>query len=434
MKKRNIYSLDNLENVGKASNSANALGDSYANELHNSANELWSSDNGVDNSENSSDNSENDTDNSTIEKNNKSNKQKVKPKSKTQKETEFGGTDREENHKKEEKFVLDLPDMKLLERSVLQSIVGQDEQVRKVITAIYRAKEFESIKANVLIIGNSGTGKTETIKQVAKRLRIPYTEEDATKYTQEGYWGADVVDMIYHLLDKTDWNLKKAENGIIIIDEIDKKAGHDEHDVSGVAVLNSFLKIIEGTTIEIENAKDPFGEDVLQFNTKGLIIIFLGAFKGLEVIRDKRLNRNALGFTKTPTQKEDKQKTRFLKQDLVKYGMPEEFVGRIDTIIEMNKLTKEDLAAILAKSNLSIFKRYRSELKKKGVKLVHSRKLYDIIAEKSLTLDTGARELSNTVNYIFENIVYEVLANPGKYTRCVLSPQIVDDNTKFELS
>ena len=365
----------------------------------------------------------------------KNNRSNAKTKTKKQKDAELGGTDKKTHVEENEDYKIVLPDMKSIEKSVLGSIVGQDEQVRQVITAIYRAKELKSIKANVLIIGNSGTGETETIKQVAKRLRIPYTEEDATKYTQEGYWGADVVDMLYHLLDKTNGNIKEAENGIIIIDEIDKKAGNDVRDVSGVTVLNSLLKIIEGSIVELDDLADPFGEEIIQFNTKNLIIIFLGAFKGLEKIRDKRLNRNMVGFAYNEEHKKtNAQKTRFLKQDLVKYGMPEEFVGRIDTIIEMNKLTKEDLATILAKSNLSIFKRYRAELKKKGVKLVHSRKLYDIIAEKSLTLDTGARELSNTVNYIFENIIYEVLANPGKYTRCVLSPQIVDDNTKFELS
>ena len=365
----------------------------------------------------------------------KNNGSSAKTKTKKQKDVDLGGTEKKVNVEKKEDYKFVLPDMKSIEKSVLGSIVGQDEQVRQVITAIYRAKELKSIKANVLIIGNSGTGKTETIKQVAKRLRIPYTEEDATKYTQEGYWGADVVDMLYHLLDKTNGNIKEAENGIIIIDEIDKKAGNDVRDVSGVTVLNSLLKIIEGSIVELDDLADPFGEETIQFNTKNLIIIFLGAFKGLEKIRDKRLNRNMVGFAYNEEHKKtNAQKTRFLKQDLVKYGMPEEFVGRIDTIIEMNKLTKEDLATILAKSNLSILKRYRAELKKKGVKLVHSRKLYDIIAERSLTLDTGARELSNTVNYIFENIIYEVLANPGKYTRCVLSPQIVDDNTKFELS
>lgn len=120
----------------------------------------------------------------------------------------------------------------------------EEEQVRQIITAIYRAINFKTIKSNVLVIGNSGTGKTETIKQIAKRLHIPYTIEDATKYTQEGYYGADVNDMIYNLLENANLDIEKAQKGIIVIDEIDKKAGHEENDVSGTKVLKSLLKII----------------------------------------------------------------------------------------------------------------------------------------------------------------------------------------------
>lgn len=328
-----------------------------------------------------------------------------------------------------------LPDIKKVEQGVLQCIIGQDKQVRQMITSIYRAINFKTIKSNVLIIGNSGTGKTETIKQIAKRLKIPYTIEDATKYTQEGYYGSDVSDMIYNLLDNAEQDVEKAQNGIIIIDEIDKKAGHEEKDVAGTEVLKSLLKIIEGTIIKIPSIEDPFEESMINFDTKNIIVVFLGAFSGLDKIRDKRLNSNPLGFyDKTTNNEETEQKTRFLKQDLVQYGMPEEFVGRIDTIIEMNKLKKEDLALILRKSKLSIFKRYQAELKKKGIRLSYNRKIFELIAEESLALDTGARELSNTVNHMFENILYDIIANPGQYTKCTLLPEIVQDNTKYELS
>lgn len=323
------------------------------------------------------------------------------------------------------------PDIRTVERNVLQYIIGQDKQVRQIITSIYRAINFKSIKANVLIIGNSGTGKTATIEQVAKRLRIPYTIEDATKYTQEGYYGADVNDMIYNLLENAGNDFERAQKGIIVIDEIDKKAGHEEHDVSGTEVLKSLLKIIEGTRIKIPNPDDPFSEEMIDFDTRNIIIIFMGAFSGMDKIRDKRLNTNQLGFVDNKDNTNDSTKSRFLKQDLVKYGMPEEFVGRIDTIIEMNKLTKQDLTLILRKSKLSIFKRYQAELQQKGISLAYDEKLFELIAEESLALDTGARELSNTVNYIFENIIYDVLANPGKFTKCKLDLDIVNDNTKY---
>ena len=320
-----------------------------------------------------------------------------------------------------------IPDIKLLEQDVLKSIIGQDSQVKKIVTAIYRSIYFDTLKSNVLIIGNSGTGKTETIRQIAKRLNIPYTIEDATKYTKEGYYGADVNDMIYNLIENANNDIKRAQHGIIIIDEIDKKVSDElESDISGSDVLKSLLKIIEGTKIK---------DGIIDFDTKNLIVIFMGAFSGLEKIREKRVEVNNIGFNyaKDFSIKQDESKTKFLKKDLVKFGMPEEFVGRIDTIIEMNKLTKEDLVKILRNSNLSIFRKYQKELKRKGIVLSYDGKLFELIAEKSMDLDTGARELSNTVNYIFENIIYDVMANPNKFQKCNLSLNIVNDNSKYTL-
>ena len=326
-----------------------------------------------------------------------------------------------------------IPSINSIEDEVLECIVGQDKQVRQIITAIYRTIEFENMKTNLLVIGNSGTGKTETVTQIAKRLNIPYTIEDATKYTKEGYYGNDVENMISNLLDNANQNVERAQHGIIIIDEIDKKAGHADHDISGTDVLKSLLKIIEGTTIKMYNPEDPYSDEKINFNTKDIVIIFLGAFSGLEKIRDKRLNSTPLGFS-SKTREAETTKSRYIKKDLVEYGMPEEFVGRIDTIIEMNKLNKENLVTILKTSKLSIFRIYETELEKKGIVLDYNPKLFESIAEESLALDTGARELKNTVNYVFENIMYDVISNPGKYSKCTLDLDIVHDNTKYKLT
>lgn len=362
---------------------------------------------------------------------------KAKPKS--EQGTDLGSGNKIAVKPKSVRHRKSLPSLLNVERDVKQYIIGQDEAVRKIITSIYRARSFKSIKANVLVIGGSGTGKTETVKQVAKRMNVPYTIEDATKYTQEGYYGCDPIEMVYNLIREADYDLEAAERGIIVIDEIDKKAGTsgEDRDVSGVEVLKSLLKIIEGTTVKVPlyDGAEEFADDddMVDFDTKNIVIIFMGAFSGLEKIRDKRLNTNKLGFSVSSTTKPEKSDSRFLKQDLVKYGMPEEFVGRIDTIVEMNKLTKENLTSILKDSKLSIFRRYQTELKRKGIELQYHKKMFEQIAEQSLSLDTGARELSNTVNYIFENIMYEVLANPKKYHRCILKDGIVYDNTKYEL-
>lgn len=315
----------------------------------------------------------------------------------------------------------------------MQSIIGQDDKVRQVITAIYKSMQFKKLKSNILIVGKSGTGKTETIRQIAKRLNIPYTIEDATKYTQEGYYGADVTDIIYNLLYNCNQDIRKAEHGIVVIDEIDKKVGHEEHDVAGVEVLKSLLKIIEGTKIKVQIEDDYYDIKMKNFDTKNIIFIFLGAFAGLDKIRDKRLNINPLGFSTDNVEKNNRPESRYIKRDFIEYGFPEEFMGRIDTIIEMNDLSKESLALLLKKSNLSIFKRYRDELKRVGVMLYYDDNLFECIAEESLNLDTGARELSNTVNYIFEKIMYDILISPQKYHKCILGNDIVQDNTKYVL-
>lgn len=376
---------------------------------------------------------ENDVTNTNLE--NTKTKHKMKTKENKNTGTDFGGGGTPEGTNPQnytKRNVKKLPNIKSVEKSVLRYIIGQDAQVRQILTAIYKAIEFKSIKSNVLIVGNSGTGKTETIKQIAKFLNLPYTIEDATKYTEEGYYGDDVEEMIYNLIENAKGDLKKAQNGILIIDEIDKKAGGNyqgaERDVSGAQVLKSLLKIIEGTRMKITNTQTLEQTD---FDTKNIIVIFLGAFSRLEKVRNKRLNVNPLGFNQSKPVKSSEQ--GYLKKDLIEYGFPEEFCGRIDTIIEMNKLTKNDLSEILKKSRLSIFERYKKELKKQGILLSYDARIFEQISEQALSVDTGARELSNIVNKMFENIVYDILADPGKYKKCTLELDIVHDNKKYKL-
>lgn len=379
---------------------------------------------------------------STTTENSTKNPEKVKVKSNKSKRSNAYKRFLRENNETQDSSTMKLPRIQEVEESVLTCIIGQNEPVRQIITAIYKAIVFKSIKTNLLIIGDSGTGKTETIRQILKVLNLPYTIEDATKYTQEGYYGADVEEMIYNLFENANQDIERAQNGVIVIDEIDKKAGKgfsDERDVSGREVLNSLLKIIEGTKISIDIDKEPY---IADFDTSNLIVIFLGAFSGLEEIRKKRLNTSKAGFNLNKDTK-PKQDTKLLKQDLIRYGLPEEFVGRISTIVEMNKLTKQDLASILRNSKLSIFRAYQRELRERGISLYYSGRLFERIAEKSLLTDTGARELNNTVNYIFDRIIYEVLSNPDKYPKrkhitkykqCRLSLDIVNNNTRYTIT
>jgi len=376
-------------------------------------------------------------------------KEKVEPKVESPQEemsqeepdarNDFGGgtNDDGEGEEQFEDFEIVLPSIRELEQSVLEYIIGQDDQVRQIITAIYKARTFVSIKSTIMIVGKSGTGKTATVKQILEQLGFPYTIEDATKYTREGYYGADVEEMVYNLIKNCNDDLDMAEQGIIVIDEIDKKADNGtDNDVSGVEVLKSLLKIIEGATMIVPKEDSESGGFVTaEFNTENLIIIFMGAFPGLDKIREKRLNAKPLGFTGT-TQPivEGTRKSRFLKKDFIEYGMTEEFMGRVRTIVEMNTLTKEDLVRILQRSKLSPFQQYKDELEIMGVKLEYYEGLLEDIAQDSLEVDTGARELASTTDYIFERIIYELLSDTEGYTVCKLLPGIVKDNTRFELS
>ena len=336
------------------------------------------------------------------------------------------------NYDNEESY-LGLPDINWFENCILQYIVGQDAQVRQIITAIYKSRKLNPpIKSNILIVGGSGTGKTATIEEIAKRANIPYTIEDATEYTKEGYVGSSVKKMMYNLIACANGDIQRAQKGIIVIDEIDKKVNKTkEEDVSGTDVLMSLLKIIEGTRMQLT-----YGSGEISFNTKNIIVICTGAFSGLEKIRDKRLGKNTIGFdTKSDSSKKSsKRNERFLKTDFVEYGMPEEFIGRFDTIVEMNKLDKQDLVNILKKSKLSILKQYGVALKKRKIKLQYTQFFLEKVADESLSLDTGARELKSTVNYVFENIMYEIFANPSiTYRKCIVTAETVEDNTKYLL-
>lgn len=322
------------------------------------------------------------------------------------------------------------------ERFIVQTVKGQDEQVRSVVTSAYRSIKFENIKSNVLIIGKSGTGKTEIMRQLAKKLDRVFITVDANEFTQEGYVGRDVSEIIEELITEAEGDVEKAQKGIVFIDEIDKKAGSlgIERDVSGRGVLNSLLKLIEGKVMKIPDPEDNWGMELIDFDTKHLIIFLAGAFEGIEEIKNKRLDTKKIGFS---TSKADKQSEaiKYTKQDLIDYGLPEEFVGRIDTIVQMNELSEDVLVEILETSRASALRAYKYALKSKyGISLKYDKDIIRDIAKKAHSKKTGARELSNVVNYMFEKILYDVMAaKKGKYRTCVLLKGIEADNTKYIL-
>lgn len=325
-----------------------------------------------------------------------------------------------------------IPNIALLQQNVKKYIIGQDKAVDRIVLAIYRSLKIKTIKTNVLVIGKSGSGKTETMKQIAKALKMPYTIEDATKYTKEGYVGGDVEDIIYNLFDNANCDVQQAERGMIIIDEIDKKINSAyESDISGKDVLNSLLKIVEGTQVPLSEYGNIGGE---YLDTSKMIVVFMGAFSGIEEKRQKRLGKKAnigFGLSNSKENSTEEQDTRYTKEDLIAYGMPIEFAGRIDTIVEFETLSKESLAKIAKDSKLSIFRKYEKYLARNGIILEYDDSIFDDIAEKAISKNTGAREISNVTNEIFEPILNEVFnAKKGKYKKCILQKDFVQNPQK----
>lgn len=338
--------------------------------------------------------------------------------------------------------VIMVPLLSDLVDKVNETVIGQEQIVKSVCTKIYESICFPNIKNNILIVGKSGTGKTEIVRQIAKNLNFPLIVEDATEFTQEGYVGASVNDMVYDIFEKANGNIELAKRGIIFVDEIDKKAtrGNENSDISKGDVLKSMLKIIEGTVIRMENPnyyKDPENENYqIEFDTSNLIFIFGGAFKGLEKIKEKRLKKSTnIGFSSIEENSiiiNNNTITSFTKEDLIEFGLPAEFVGRITNIYETNKLKEKDLERILETSKESIFKKYENIFIASNIELEYPESLFKDIAKMAYTFPTGARELNAQVSYIFEGIIYDLLNNKEEYKKCIIEEGILTNNKKYK--
>lgn len=318
--------------------------------------------------------------------------------------------------------------------STVKSVIkGQNEQVEAVSTAVYKNFMMDDveIKSNLIILGDSGSGKTEMIKTLAAEFKAPYVIEDATRYTEAGYVGASVDDMIMNLYRAAGDNITKAQRGILVIDEGDKKGsvGDFGRDVSGENVLFSLLKIIEGNKVPIT---DSYGDTMGYFDTSKLTIIFIGAFPRLVQIRDKRVKgKGVIGYNNN--QNNSDVIKEYTADDFIAGGFPKEFVGRFDTIVELNKLSIENLKDIIQNSINSTFIHYANALEKKGIKFSYDEDVVNEIAIQAEKLNIGARGIKKVVQKTFKNIIFHILADQKQYKECHITKNTVNNPLEFLL-
>lgn len=315
-------------------------------------------------------------------------------------------------------------DLIKLRKEVLSKIISQDEAVKSVTTtiAVNQQSNNPMHKSHILIAGPSGTGKSEMINVISKYLDIPYFKADATAYTKEGYVGKSVYSMLNGLVDAADGDIEKAQNGILIIDEIDKSALGSNDDVNGQAVLYSLLKIMDRDVVEMNNG---FSKST-RFDTSNLTIIFMGAFE--EMFAKKRNTKNKkIGFSDNSTTNENMTITN---QDFIDFGMPAEFMGRIGELTYTKELKEKDLLRILRKSKISPIKSEKEYFKDLGIQVHFTDGYLKEVVSRSIKSRTGARDLKKIVHQSLVEAYELSFVNP-KVKSMKFTKETVKDPKKY---
>ncbi len=331
---------------------------------------------------------------------------------------------------------LEIPTPEEIKKYLDQYVIGQDAAKRVLSVAVYnhykRIKYQDKIKdsgveldkSNILIIGPTGTGKTLLARTLAKKLNVPFAIADATTLTEAGYVGEDVENILLKLIEAADYDIPKAEKGIIFIDEIDKIAKKGENvsitrDVSGEGVQQALLKIIEGTVASVppQGGRKHPNQEMLKIDTSNILFICGGAFVGLDKVIEKRTAVSSMGFGATVKDKNEKDLGALYKElhpdDLVKFGLIPEFIGRLPIHTTLENLSQSDLVRILTEPKNSIIKQYETSFALDGIKLRFKDDAVNAIAEKSYEQKTGARGLRSIVENLMLSISYDVPSIPG---------------------
>ena len=348
-----------------------------------------------------------------------------------------------------------IPSPKEIKKILDDYVIGQEEAKKTLSVAVYnhykriaheeseKKDDVEIQKSNILLLGPTGCGKTLLARTLAKILNVPFAIADATTLTEAGSVGEDVENILLKLIQAADGDIQKAEKGIVYIDEIDKITRKSENlsitrDVSGEGVQQALLKIVEGTIASVppQGGRKHPNQEMLQINTENILFICGGAFEGLENIIKNRTGKKSIGFgTKIESSKEINKYEVFqemLPEDLLKYGLIPEFIGRLPIIATLKDLDKEALIKIATEPKNALVKQYQKLLEMDDVELEFNQDALEAIVDKAIERKTGARGLRSIIEEIMRDIMFDVPSEPN-IAKCIITKETVLDKKAPEL-